>query len=225
METKQTNEERSQCCGDPKAFYDTNKDGTWNYVCVGCGLPFIPADREEGKCGKLIRVFGGGTTPCPNKLPCPMGYHSGEPSPQSEDSKINCQPNCKHAWVNCESPDKIEYIYCPMCHKVMMPEITISTRPIDPKEWEEAIEKLAMAITHSEQGEYAKNEVFVREIISSLLSKTIQKERDRALNFIKRMDTIKDPICRVGYDDAKTEIIRLLTWSSDGSNRENGNYK
>ena len=30
---------------------------------------------------------------------------------------------------------------------------------------EEIIEKLAMAITHSEQGEYIKNEKFVREII------------------------------------------------------------
>ena len=33
---------------------------------------------------------------------------------------------------------------------------------------EEIIEKLAMAITHSEQGEYAKNEQFVRNLISQL---------------------------------------------------------
>ena len=35
------------------------------------------------------------------------------------------------------------------------------------KETENIIEKLAMAITHSEQGEYAKNEIFVRDLLSS----------------------------------------------------------
>ena len=33
-----------------------------------------------------------------------------------------------------------------------------------PKTIEEVIEKLAMAITHSKQGEYAINEIFVKDI-------------------------------------------------------------
>ncbi len=36
---------------------------------------------------------------------------------------------------------------------------------------EELIEKLAMAVTHSQQGEYIKNENFVREIIKEITTK------------------------------------------------------
>jgi tyrosine-protein phosphatase YwqE len=40
---------------------------------------------------------------------------------------------------------------------------------------EEAIEKLAMAITHSEQGEYAKNEEYIREILTDLRKKDMEE--------------------------------------------------
>jgi len=40
---------------------------------------------------------------------------------------------------------------------------------------EGAIEKLAMAITHSEQGFYNKNEKFVREILTDLRKKDMEE--------------------------------------------------
>jgi len=54
---------------------------------------------------------------------------------------------------------------------------------------EEAIEKLAMAITHSEQGEYAKNEEYIREILTDLRKKDMEE-------FIKIIKIMEERINR-----------------------------
>ena len=81
-------------------------------------------------------------------------------SPQSE---VKCCEKC------CDIIDggkTAACAYCP-CHK----ESPVS------QSVEGYVERLAMAITHSEQGEYTKNEAFVREIIRTLLS-TLVKEME-----------------------------------------------
>lgn len=42
-----------------------------------CAKPF---EVRKEICGKLIRIYGGGTRTCPNEVPCPIVYHSGESS-------------------------------------------------------------------------------------------------------------------------------------------------
>lgn len=54
--------------------------------CCGC----LSQAKEEEKCGKLIRIYGGGTKQCPNILPCPVAYHSGESSPTPSPSIEKC---------------------------------------------------------------------------------------------------------------------------------------
>ncbi len=48
------------------------------------------------------------------------------------------------------------------------------------EEVERLVETLAMAITHSEQGEYAKNEQFVRESLTNFADKVRGEEREKA---------------------------------------------
>ena len=61
--------------------------GTQHCTMAGCqGLCGICPRPEI--CGKPIRVYGGGTRPCPNKLPCPMGHHSGEPEKTEEIKEL-----------------------------------------------------------------------------------------------------------------------------------------
>ncbi len=55
----------------------------------------------------------------------------------------------------------------------------MSTPPQPKDEIEETIEELAMALTHSEQGEYAKNEEFVRRKISQAILSSQSKLRER----------------------------------------------
>ena len=45
------------------------------------GLAKLIKDNPEAfkkECGRLIAQYEGSPKPCPNKIPCPMGYHSGE---------------------------------------------------------------------------------------------------------------------------------------------------
>lgn len=57
-------------------------------------------------------------------------------------------------------------------------------------EKEELIEKLAMAITHSGQGEYAKNERFVRDLLSQQEAKIKRKFMEKLENIMKGMSPI-----------------------------------
>lgn len=38
------------------------------------------SSASEKECGKLISLYSGGTRTCPNKIPYPIVYHSGESS-------------------------------------------------------------------------------------------------------------------------------------------------
>lgn len=91
----QSKDEVSLCCGSPMVKHHSVG------ICFKCFKPFIPSQEKE--CGKLISVYGGGTRPCPNKLPCPMEYHSGEPRVSAnslEQSEPTCCPLCGLSKMN-----------------------------------------------------------------------------------------------------------------------------
>ena len=60
--------------------------------------------------------------------------------------------------------------HCSVCGKEIL-------RTLE-EEREAIVEKLTMALTHSEQGEYAKNEKFVRDIILSHEEKVVARVRE-----------------------------------------------
>ena len=69
---------------------------------------------------------------------------------------------------------------------------------------EEIIEKLAMAITHSEQGEYIKNEKFVREIIPTAhITQTNIALLESVVGVVESMEGITIE----NRDGTKTELL------------------
>lgn len=62
-----------------------------------------------------------------------------------------------------------------------------------PQQLREIIESLAMAITHSEQGSYERNEAFVRDTLSPLLTEheALQRKADIADEAFKQLEYIR----------------------------------
>jgi hypothetical protein len=58
----------------------------------------------------------------------------------------------------------------------------------NPATIEDVVEKLAMAITHSEQGEYAKNEAFVRTILQSQADQYEREKGEMAKELFKVLE-------------------------------------
>lgn len=77
---------------------------------------------------------------------------------------------------------------------------------------ENIIEDLAMAVTHSKQGEYAKNEKFVRKAIAELLDEMVGVDRKIPDDVVTREMMIDDNAYNAfeerlkSYNQAKAEI-------------------
>ena len=79
---------------------------------------------------------------------------------------------------------------------------------------EGAIEKLAMAITHSEQGEYAKNEEYVRAILNKLQedSSTNNLEGWREIFYKKFVfKETDDTVARLNDEVEPEEMIKFIS--------------
>ncbi len=156
----------SKCCG--KCIKHPESDLVCKGFCPCHHKPFEPKEEVGEKCDRcgLPKSEWKGRWQDPI---CKVGGTS------YELHKENCGDNCVL--------EKGHNNYC----------VNINYIPEEGSkdiEKEELIEKLAMAITHSEQGEYAKNERFVRDLLSQQEAKIKRKFMEKLENIMKGMSPI-----------------------------------
>ena len=80
---------------------------------------------------------------------------------------------------------------------------------------ENVVERLTMAITHSVQGEYAKNEAFVREILTSLLTSRDTYWKERVVETIEAQFCIKFPHPNEDYLSGARKMKEIILQALD----------